>query len=391
MIASAPGPARRWGPSLAATVAWSVAVLVLGLGGRVAEHGESALTMLAGSFLAGSSPEGGGAVAFPVFTKALGVPAPVARTFGLSIQAVGMTMATVAILVAGRPFHRRAAVVGSLAAIAGFGVGVWFLGRPDETFWQSSVPTPWVKATFSIVLATTSVLMLRQLRLHRAVRPGAEPSTAGRWTARTDVALGAVAAGGGVLSSLTGTGANIVVFLLLVVVVGVLPKTALPTAIMVMTAVSVVGLAVFVGVDGQFDLDLVGDRVVAVAGAPVDLSAEGGDLFGLWLAAVPVVVWGAPLGSLAASLVREHHLVRFVALLATVEVATTFVLVPELRTEPALLAYLVAGLVLLPTALVALARSGLVVGPPAPEGPSPVASGSPGEALRSGSGTPGPR
>lgn len=376
---------------------WAAGVLAFGLAGRVGQHGESALTMLAGSFLAGSSPEGGGAVAFPVFTKALGVPAPVARTFGLSIQAVGMSMATIAILVARRPFHRRAAVVGSLAAVGGFLLAVLFLGRPDEPFWPSTVPTPWVKATFSILLATTSILMLRQLRRHRGVDhdgpdhdgPGSGHHAEwvdgqdrhrgpGRWTGRTDVALIVVAAAGGALSSLTGTGANIVVFLLLVVVVGVLPKTALPTAIMVMTAVSVVGLIVFVGIDGQFDLTLQGDRVVAVDGTPVDLATSGGDLFGLWLAAVPVVVWGAPLGSLAASIVAEHHLVRFVALLAGIEVATTFLLVPELRTDPALLTYLLAGLIVLPVATLMAARTGLLIGPSRDAGKVTVRSGTTG-------------
>ncbi|MEM9561592.1 MAG: TSUP family transporter [Actinomycetota bacterium] len=351
--------ARRWGPSTAATVAWLLAVVALGLGGRVVEHGESALTMLFGSFLAGSSPEGGGAVAFPVFTKGLGVPAPVARTFGLSIQAVGMMMASLAIIVAGRPFHRRAVVVGTIAAVAGFLGAVALLGRSEEPFWPPIVSTPVIKATFSIVLATTSFLMLRQLRLHRGVDHRADRSfdePPGAWTRSTDAALVGVAAAGGALSALTGTGANIVVFLFLVVVIGVLPKTALPSAIMVMAAVSVVGFVLFVLVDGQFDLVLVDDRVVAVAGQPVDLAVGSGDLLGLWLAAVPVVVWGAPLGSLAASLVREHHLVRFVALLAAVEVATTVVLVPELRSDPALLAYLVLGLLTLPALFVAAAR-----------------------------------
>ena len=71
---------------------------------------------------------------------------------------------------------------------------------------------------------------------------------------------------------------------------------------------------------------------------------------------MPVVVWGAPLGSLAASLVREHHLVRFVAALAAIEVATTFILVPELRTEPALIAYLVVGLAIVPMSFILLRR-----------------------------------
>ncbi len=51
--------------------------------------------MVFGSFVAGSTAAGGGAVSFPVFTKLLHIPADEARTFGLLIQSVGMTMASV--------------------------------------------------------------------------------------------------------------------------------------------------------------------------------------------------------------------------------------------------------------------------------------------------------
>ncbi len=338
-----------WILSGVATAIWLAFVLSFGLAGRVAEHWESAVTMLAGSFLAGSSPEGGGAVAFPVFTKALEVPPPVARTFGLSIQAIGMTMAVLSILAFRRSFHLRAALLGSAAAVAGFLISVALFGQRDVAFWPSSIPSGWVKATFSIVLATTSVLMIRHLRHddgdHRPLP----------WGLRLDVGLVVLAFTGGLLSSLTGTGANILVFLFLVVVADVAPKTALPTAIMVMTAVSVVGFGLFCVIDNQLAIEIVGDRVVNVGGSAVDLSASRADLLGLWLAAIPVVVWGAPLGSLAASLVRERHLVRFVAVLAAAEVATTFLLVPELRTEPALLVYLAVGLAVVPLAFI-LAR-----------------------------------
>jgi len=344
-------PRLSWWLSGLATAIWAVAVLAFGHLARVVDHWESSVTMLFGSFLAGSSPEGGGAVAFPIFTKGLEVPSPVARTFGLSIQAVGMTMASISILLSGRPFHRRAVLVAGPAAIGGFAVAVAAFGRPEELFWSSSIGAAWVKASFSILLATTSILMLRHLRS----APDRD-LLALAWNRRLDVGVVCVAAAGGFLSSLTGTGANIVLFLFLVVLVGVAPKEALPSAIMVMAAVSVVGLVLFGLVDGQLDVDVVGDRVVAVGGRAADLDAGRADLLGLWLAAVPVVVWGAPLGSLAASLVAEHQLVRFVAVLAAVEVATTFLLVPELRTEVSLVLYLVIGLAALPLAFVVAQR-----------------------------------
>jgi hypothetical protein len=123
-----------------------------------------------------------------------------------------------------------------------------------------------------------------------------------------------------------------------------------------MTAVSTVGFVLFGLIDGQLDVDVVGDRVTSIDGQPTDLPADRTDLLGLWLAAVPVVVWGAPLGSLVASRVRESWLVTFVAILAAVEVVTTFWLVDELRKDVLLFTYLVLGLTVVPTSLVLLRR-----------------------------------
>ena len=163
-----PDRAKRvaWGLSATATAAWAAAVAVSGTWGRVLDNWESALTMLFGSFLAGSSPEGGGAVAFPVFTKVLDVPGAVARTFGLSIQAVGMTMAVAAIVLYRRPIERTALAVAVPTAIAGFGVGLMAFANTSTAFWPATFAAGWVKATFSIVLATTSILMMRRLRRH---------------------------------------------------------------------------------------------------------------------------------------------------------------------------------------------------------------------------------
>jgi hypothetical protein len=48
------------------------------------------ITMIFGSMIAGATSEGGGAVAFPVMTLALGIAPPVARDFSFMIQSVGM-------------------------------------------------------------------------------------------------------------------------------------------------------------------------------------------------------------------------------------------------------------------------------------------------------------
>ena len=51
---------------------------------------ELAITMIFGAFIAGSTSEGGGAVAFPVMTLLLHIIPEVSRDFSLMIQSVGM-------------------------------------------------------------------------------------------------------------------------------------------------------------------------------------------------------------------------------------------------------------------------------------------------------------
>jgi len=52
------------------------------------------LTKVFGSFIAGASSEGGGAIAYPVMTLGFQISPEVARNFSLAIQSIGMTAAT---------------------------------------------------------------------------------------------------------------------------------------------------------------------------------------------------------------------------------------------------------------------------------------------------------
>ena len=61
-------------------------------------HWQVSVTMIFGSIIAGATSEGGGAIAFPVFTKVLHIPASDAKVFSLAIQSVGMVAASIAIL-----------------------------------------------------------------------------------------------------------------------------------------------------------------------------------------------------------------------------------------------------------------------------------------------------
>ncbi len=352
--------------SLAVVVAWTLYVSIDDQWGRVADNWEAAVTMIGGSFVAGSTPQGGGAVAFPVLTKGLDVPAEVARSFSLCIQAVGMTAASLAIWINRRRVAWTSVGIALPAALVGLAIGLFALGDPGEPFWPSRLPGAYVKVTFTLVVAAMAAVVYLGYRRQILERRSHLPEMSRRLVA-TLVVAGLV---GGVASALVGSGADVFLYLVLVVLAALSPRVGVPSSVVVMAGVSVVGLVVLGLVDGQLMTQLgASGEVVAVGGQSVTESAgqavygvgEGlpagrFDLFGLWLAAVPVVAVGAPLGALAAARVTDRQLVGFVAVLAAAEVLTTLIFVDQLRSDPALVAYAVIGAVVLIGALAVASR-----------------------------------
>ena len=324
------------------TAGWLAWVLTAGHLDRAVDHWRASLTMLFGSFIGGSTPLGSGAVAFPVFTKLLDVPAPVARSFALSVQAVGLSAAAVTILLARRPVEGRAIVVGLIAAVAGFLAAQLFAGDRGTPFWDPTLPPAYVKVTFTIVLAVVSYVTLLSLRSRQR---GSERVPV--WNVRVFCGLCIAGLIGGFVSSLVGSGTNVFIFIFLVVLCGVHPRVGVPTSIVAMAGVSVLGIAMLGFADGQLDIGLsAAGEVVSVGGTNVGpLPARQFDLFGLWIASIPVVVWGAPLGTWLVSVLHEDRLVAFVGVMAAVEVATTVIFLDQLHSDPALIAYAVGGLV----------------------------------------------
>ncbi len=324
-----------------ATLIWLAYVLFAGELDRVGQHWESSITMIFGSFLAGSSPEGGGAVAFPIFTKVLEVPAEVARSFSLSIQAVGMTMASLIILLARRPIDPQVGIVCIPAGILGFLASLFLLGDEQAPFWPGDLSPAFIKVTFTIILAAMSFMMFVSLRSRER---GTERVR--HWNPRVVLGLGLAAFLGGGVTAWVGTGVNVMLFLFAVVMAGLHPRVGVPTSILTMATISIVGLLTLGIADGQLDLGLnAGRDVVSVGGQSVGpLEGSRYDLTGLWLAAVPIVVWGAPLGTWVVHILHENRLIVFVGLLALTEVISTAILLDDLHEDGALIAYFVLGM-----------------------------------------------
>ena len=116
-----------------------------------AVHNWTSLTMVLGSFVAGATPLGGGAVAFPVFTKLFGFEAHSAKVFSLAIQSVGMTFATIFFVSRGVRIYWS--LLARLMPFALFGLACGF---------SLSVDGEPLKITFSFLLLACSYLLMQR-------------------------------------------------------------------------------------------------------------------------------------------------------------------------------------------------------------------------------------
>ena len=251
------------------------------------------LTMVFGSLIAGATSEGGGAVAFPVFTKILAIAPADARIFSLAIQSVGMTAASLLILYMRIPVSWRAVRWSSLAGVPGIVV---------SSLWLAPLlPPVLVRISFTLMLTSFAVTLWLLNRIDRVTHDDM-PLSGGR-EAGLLMAAGFL---GGIMSGLVGNGIDIITFALLVLLFRVSEKVATPTSVILMAANSLVGFALHL-----FVLD--------------DFTPHIRDW---WLAAVPIVVIGAPLGAMLCGWMSRHHIAWLLICLILVELITSLILIP---------------------------------------------------------------
>ena len=100
-------------------VVWLILAFGFGYWEQVKAHWPMAVVMIFGSVVAGSTPMGGGTVAFPFLVLVFGLPPNLGRNFGLAIQALGMTSAMIFILCRRTPIQLRMLIWSSVGASAG--------------------------------------------------------------------------------------------------------------------------------------------------------------------------------------------------------------------------------------------------------------------------------
>jgi uncharacterized membrane protein YfcA len=120
---------------LRAQIVWPLLVGAVWLGWALAvprdlplhETWPLGVAMLLGSFVAGATSEGGGAIAFPVMTLLFAIPPMIARDFGLMCQTVGMGAAALVIVTRRTPIATDALRWAAPAGIVGLAFGLRFV------------------------------------------------------------------------------------------------------------------------------------------------------------------------------------------------------------------------------------------------------------------------
>lgn len=194
----------------------------------VAANWEIALTMVIGSLVAGATSEGGGAVAFPVFTKILHVHPHDAKVFALAIQSVGMTAASVFIVLTRVAVEWRVILWSGLGGIPGIILGAAVLAP--------LLPPSLTKITFTAMVSGFAVVLMAMLssnRGHHRQLP--------RYGIKERGLLFLVGLLGGIFSGIVGSGIDIVTFSLMVLLFRINEKVATPTSVVLMTLNTLVG------------------------------------------------------------------------------------------------------------------------------------------------------
>ncbi|MDG1984894.1 MAG: sulfite exporter TauE/SafE family protein [Planctomycetota bacterium] len=254
--------------SIGVTVAlvWGAWLLLMVQGSRFGLFPENwfmSVTMALGSFIAGATSEGGGAVAFPVMTLGFKIPPAVARDFSLMIQAVGMTAASITILWTRTPVVRQALIWSTLGGALGIIFGLEFVAPKLQPAYAKMLFTA---SWLAFAVALFWINRYRDREVHTGIQ---------RFLPRHAILLIGFGAVGRVISSVTGSGLDIVTFSLLVLRLRISEAIATPTSVILMAGNAVVG-AIYRG---------------AVQG---ELSPAA---WNFWWVCVPIVVVGAPFGA----------------------------------------------------------------------------------------------
>lgn len=241
--------------------------------------------MIFGSFIAGASAEGGGAVAFPVMTLVYDISPEVARNFSLAIQSIGMTAAAWLIIRNRYLVEYRYLVPASIGGILGIILGTYFL--------VPLIPVPFTKMLFVTFWLSFGIVLYYINHIDK--RKVVEKLPA--FTSVDIILLIVVGMLGGSLSALLGSGLDIFSFSYVTMRYHLSEKVATPTSVIIMAINTVIGFFLHGVIIRDFGM------------------AE----FQYWLVCIPIVILGAPLGAYFMNKKTRHFIAKFLYVIIVVQ------------------------------------------------------------------------
>ncbi len=251
------------------------------------------VTMIFGSFIAGASSEGGGAIAYPAMTLLFNIGPDVARNFSLAIQSFGMTFAAIWIFLSRIKIEKNYLLIAGLGGAIGILFGTYFivpLIKPSYakmmfvSFWLSFGFALWV---VNFIRKRESVEQLPVLSLYQ----------------KTELLVIGVL--GGIFSSVFGNGIDICTFAFVVLKYGLSEKVATPTSVILMASNAVIGALLH-----TFVLDT--------------MQAEA---INYLLVCLPVVIFGAPLGAFVINQIGRKTIAVLLITIIVVQFVTALIII----------------------------------------------------------------
>jgi uncharacterized membrane protein YfcA len=258
------------------------------------------VSMAFGSFVAGSSPEGSAAVVYPIFTLLLGISPPDARNFAFAIQSIGMTAASVLIISTKIKVEWQYIKYVSISGALGLIFGMYGVAP----FIQPTL----AKLSFVSIWVAFGLIMIYQNYTNKIRKNDQLP-----FLKNSDVLI-LIMGGfvGGMVSSIFGTGINMLTFCLLVVYYNLNEKIATPSSIIIMTIETIIGF---------FWHHLIFKDITTTS-------------YNMWLSSIPIVVFFAPLGTYVMSKVPRNYYSYFLYTLFIVQyLGAIYVLKPSLYLQ----------------------------------------------------------
>ena len=248
-------------------------------------HYYMTITMLFGSMIAGATSEGGASVAFPIMTLVFGITPTIAVDFSFMIQSVGMTAAVFTILMMRVRIEKNALIYTSIGGIFGIIIGLEYLrAHMDPPYQKMYFVCIWFAFAFSLfclnwTLDRTVYLTIQNFNW---------------WKAIVLIITGIF---GGIFSSIAGSGIDICSFATLTLLFRISEKTATPTSVVSMAINTCIGFAWRELIQGGVEPEA----------------------WPFWAVCIPIVVIGAPFGSLIGSHFHRLVLASFVYITDTVQ------------------------------------------------------------------------